>query len=296
MPLQDKHEKKLARTARHRRRSSRMELLSKQQNVSVASSAGASSLSDNISDAGSRSAQVEKMEHKFDISNGDLTNRSPLPNIATIHEEQTPSVRENGSDSVDESAHPISPNMLGNTTGPSIDTSDNTFHMDTKRLIHSKTNGSLTLETLSSDLDFSVDEKKQKSPSKRRRVSLSDTVEIYDDVKKENGEVFALTGVDMGSRIESDTEPELQVVMERNEEEEKSNPTTFHDLSISPVPTPVVFRPETRDQSRMTITDKVTKILNGQVHVRCPPEPKIIRIFINYAFTGQYFVCDILVD
>ncbi|KAL5007519.1 hypothetical protein ScPMuIL_016325 [Solemya velum] len=58
----------------------------------------------------------------------------------------------------------------------------------------------------------------------------------------------------------------------------------FRDLAVSPVQTPVVYRPLTRQQTRLSHDDRRTKILKGQVHRLCPPDSKTLSLYVCSEF------------
>lgn len=61
----------------------------------------------------------------------------------------------------------------------------------------------------------------------------------------------------------------------------------FRHLQVSPVQTPHVKRPMTREQTRLSVDDKIHRILNGHVHVSCPTRNKTIRMYLCSGFTGK---------
>ena len=63
----------------------------------------------------------------------------------------------------------------------------------------------------------------------------------------------------------------------------------FRKLTVSPVLTPTVARPLTREQTRLSFDDRMIKILKGQVHRACPEGDKTLRVFVCSGFTGKYF-------
>lgn len=63
----------------------------------------------------------------------------------------------------------------------------------------------------------------------------------------------------------------------------------FRNLTVSPVLTPAVERPLTREQTRLSFDDRITKILSGQVHRACPEGNKSIRIYFCSGFTGNIY-------
>lgn len=62
---------------------------------------------------------------------------------------------------------------------------------------------------------------------------------------------------------------------------------SFRTLDISPVQTPHVLRPMTREQTRLSFSDKIKRILNGAVHVTCPTVNKTMRLYLCSGFTGN---------
>ena len=61
----------------------------------------------------------------------------------------------------------------------------------------------------------------------------------------------------------------------------------FRNLTVSPVLTPTVERPLTREQTRMSLDDRVCKVLRGQVHRACPDGDRTIRMFFCSGFKGN---------
>lgn len=97
---------------------------------------------------------------------------------------------------------------------------------------------------------------------------------------------------------ELDNDAPIDECLDVSIEEELKNQKTpspvansFRDLQVSPVPTPNVFRPMTREQSRIDIEDRMAHILQGRVDLKCPPDHKIIRIYISSDFLGEYCSC-----
>ena len=58
------------------------------------------------------------------------------------------------------------------------------------------------------------------------------------------------------------------------------------EVTISPVPTPYMFRPETRDHNRLTVEEKVKSILGGNVMTSFVPDKRTVTIFISGHCTG----------
>ncbi|XP_048730738.1 uncharacterized protein LOC125647914 isoform X3 [Ostrea edulis] len=82
---------------------------------------------------------------------------------------------------------------------------------------------------------------------------------------------------------ESDEEiTELAKLNGKNEE--SSVLESFRDLVVSPVQTPVVFRPITRHRAREN-SDTVADILKGGVHPPCIAESKSVTLYVSSGFT-----------
>lgn len=60
----------------------------------------------------------------------------------------------------------------------------------------------------------------------------------------------------------------------------------FRELQVSPVQTPVVFRPVTRHKAREN-SDNMADILKGDVHPRCVAESKSVSLYVSAGFTGK---------
>ena len=59
------------------------------------------------------------------------------------------------------------------------------------------------------------------------------------------------------------------------------------ELLISPIPTPVVYRPETRESERMSAEDRRTQMLQGFVNRLCPPDEKVVKLYLASGFVGN---------
>lgn len=57
---------------------------------------------------------------------------------------------------------------------------------------------------------------------------------------------------------------------------------------VSPVPSPLLVRPLTREQTRLTFDDRLQRILCGQVHVHPPNNYKTIQIYVSSGFSGEF--------
>ncbi|XP_053385274.1 uncharacterized protein LOC123535609 isoform X2 [Mercenaria mercenaria] len=62
---------------------------------------------------------------------------------------------------------------------------------------------------------------------------------------------------------------------------------SFRHMDVSPVQTPHVQRPMTREQTRLSFGDKIKRILNGEVHVSCPTINKSIRLYLCSGFSDS---------
>ncbi|XP_052801292.1 uncharacterized protein LOC128232006 isoform X2 [Mya arenaria] len=58
----------------------------------------------------------------------------------------------------------------------------------------------------------------------------------------------------------------------------------FRHLDVSPVQTPQVIRPMTREQTRLSFDERMSRILRGHVHVTCPIRNKVIRVYLCSGF------------
>ena len=88
--------------------------------------------------------------------------------------------------------------------------------------------------------------------------------------------LFELTKVSRASVTEPQTEPEAPDEI-----------VDFREAPISPVPTPHLFRPETRESGRVSIQEKVQKVLQGHINVKVEPDFKLVRIYLHSHFTGK---------
>ncbi|XP_070200834.1 NACHT and WD repeat domain-containing protein 2-like isoform X2 [Littorina saxatilis] len=134
------------------------------------------------------------------------------------------------------------------------------------------------------------------SVKSKRQVSVSDPpVTNSDSSKRESnseGETFQNSPKDDDSPTEETTDRELAALITNEDsaqpEEEEDPPApdvNFRNMVISPVPTPVLNRPETREMTRLSMTDTMTQVLSGYVHRRCPPDNKMIRLYVMGGYT-----------
>lgn len=56
---------------------------------------------------------------------------------------------------------------------------------------------------------------------------------------------------------------------------------------VSPVATPVMFRPMTREETRLSFNDRMERVLQGQVHVTCPPDDRALKLYVSSGFSGS---------
>ncbi|XP_071100167.1 uncharacterized protein [Haliotis cracherodii] len=62
---------------------------------------------------------------------------------------------------------------------------------------------------------------------------------------------------------------------------------SFRRMITSPIQTPVVHRPETRDTARLSSVERRTQILQGYVHRDCPPDDKIMKLYLCSGFADS---------
>lgn len=72
-----------------------------------------------------------------------------------------------------------------------------------------------------------------------------------------------------------------------NLDEDSSDYDDFRQCQVSPVPTPVLQRPMTREQTRISHEDKVAEILKGNVNRHCKAESKTIKIYVSAGFSDS---------
>lgn len=82
-------------------------------------------------------------------------------------------------------------------------------------------------------------------------------------------------------------EDEILDIPPFNLEDDSSDYGDFRQCQVSPVPTPVLQRPMTREQTRISHEDKVSDILNGNVNRYCSANSKTIRIYLSSGFSGK---------
>ncbi|XP_064634336.1 uncharacterized protein LOC135492092 isoform X2 [Lineus longissimus] len=84
----------------------------------------------------------------------------------------------------------------------------------------------------------------------------------------------------------SDHETDQEIQYLSREETDMDN-ESFSSLEVSPVPTPMVYRPETREAQRYSYEERVARILKGSMNIKVPADSKILRIYVSSAFTDS---------
>ncbi|KAL8572753.1 hypothetical protein ACOMHN_030335 [Nucella lapillus] len=138
-------------------------------------------------------------------------------------------------------------------------------------------------------------ESQRPSTKEKRKVSVSDPPVINSDSSRRQSSTDAEANLspkeqEAGEGNAGETEKELAELMENAkamapEEEQVEPEVNFRSMVISPVPTPLLYRPETREMSRIGMEESMTQILDGHVHRRCPPDNKIIRLYVMGGYT-----------
>ncbi|XP_052243480.1 uncharacterized protein LOC127853228 isoform X2 [Dreissena polymorpha] len=59
----------------------------------------------------------------------------------------------------------------------------------------------------------------------------------------------------------------------------------FRTMAVSPVQTPHVARPMTREQTRLGFSERMSRILRGHVHITCPLKNRAVRVYLCSGFT-----------
>ena len=89
-----------------------------------------------------------------------------------------------------------------------------------------------------------------------------------------------------GSRPESSAKDERIEEVEMDLAEGPDEDAGTEQLDVSPVPTPRLLRPETRDDRRLSLDEQVARMTCGYMDVKYTPLPKIIKIFVHAGTTG----------
>ncbi|XP_061189276.1 uncharacterized protein LOC133197318 [Saccostrea echinata] len=144
---------------------------------------------------------------------------------------------------------------------------------------------------------------RRKSKNSPRSQESNGHTESHEDVKtdvglpsksvlpdiKDQGEPLSNKGVEErtnGHVTESDESDEeiAELTKLNGNKEEPEVLENFRELEVSPVQTPVVFRPITRHKIREN-SDTVTEILKGGVHPPCIAESKSVSLYVSSGFT-----------
>ena len=176
---------------------------------------------------------------------------------------------------------------LHNTSTHSADTSCGTFSSASDGVFES--NGKLSDTVLSvSPLPASttngsksplpaIKTNANRSPTKsgvKKKVSLNNMAEVIND-----------SGVQMHTiNGDDDVDKEIQNILAKDD---GNSTVSFQKLRVSPVPTPIAFRPETREAFISSRDEAIRRVLQGQVNVKCHVTSNILKVFINSAFTGK---------
>ncbi|XP_076114826.1 uncharacterized protein LOC143082831 isoform X2 [Mytilus galloprovincialis] len=91
-------------------------------------------------------------------------------------------------------------------------------------------------------------------------------------------------------------EDEILDIPPFNLEDDSSDYGDFRQCQVSPVPTPVLQRPMTREQTRISHEDKVSDILNGNVNRYCSANSKTIRIYLSSGFSDSVTERSVLME
>ncbi|KAK3101872.1 hypothetical protein FSP39_006946 [Pinctada imbricata] len=90
--------------------------------------------------------------------------------------------------------------------------------------------------------------------------------------------------VDEGIKTsESEEEQDLLAQLGKITEEEIFE--GFRDVVVSPVQTPVLQRPLTREQTRLEMRDRISEILRGHIQRACPCNNKVLRMYVCADFS-----------
>ena len=68
----------------------------------------------------------------------------------------------------------------------------------------------------------------------------------------------------------------------------------YQSTVVSPVTTPLMIRPETRQLCELTMAEKVHLIVQGQMDIKMAPDKKSVRVFIHSAFTGKSYIVNMI--
>ncbi|KAK3608472.1 hypothetical protein CHS0354_010319 [Potamilus streckersoni] len=148
--------------------------------------------------------------------------------------------------------------------------------------------------TLSSDislLDSSL-------PTPRKQTTMNENVNIkhmngsVTRLPEVNGHPIVLDGVGQNQPLMTDEEnifndDAYQTFHLTGIETKDVEIRSFRDLEISPIQTPVLHRPLTREQTRLSITETMKRVLKGHVHRSCPLDNKVFKIYVSAYFADS---------
>ncbi|CAH1785829.1 unnamed protein product [Owenia fusiformis] len=80
---------------------------------------------------------------------------------------------------------------------------------------------------------------------------------------------------------------EMPHIINKDESTIDENDNIRRKVAMSPVQTPLVNRPESRQSRIFSVEERMTRILQGEVHLECPHTDKVITIYISSAFTDS---------
>ncbi|KAK6191904.1 hypothetical protein SNE40_003480 [Patella caerulea] len=111
-------------------------------------------------------------------------------------------------------------------------------------------------------------EVKQKKSVTMAATTAGETTTEAESMDEDDKEVFELT---------QHKPPETPVVEKR---------VGFRLTDVSPVTTPIAFRPETRENTALSTVNKIKQIVKGYVQRRCRTESRIINLYVCSEFVG----------
>ena len=93
---------------------------------------------------------------------------------------------------------------------------------------------------------------------------------------------------------ETDTETrdkEMEVVKLKDIVPSVEEPKSYTELTVSPVPTPSVFRPQLpRSDPRMSRQERLDTIIHGRMDIECPVDDRVIRLYIHSSSSGKFSI------
>ncbi|ESO83266.1 hypothetical protein LOTGIDRAFT_236714 [Lottia gigantea] len=97
--------------------------------------------------------------------------------------------------------------------------------------------------------------------------------------------VEQMSATETGESVDEDEEV-FKLTQRKNTEVPIEKKVDFRLLDISPVTTPVVYRPETRENTTLSSGTMMNRVLQGYNYRRCHPESKMIQIYVCSEFVG----------